>query len=138
MAAGGLARLYHRLFLSNTAFYRFRKAHEQALLSLKKTDAYLAKNDIRAAGNHLANVLQDFLAAKLGIEKRIFSLREIVDRLKPRGLVPHTAEKLRNIWETLDLFQFAPAQVRPEEVRSATQTVEHVMEEVERQIVWKK
>ena len=103
LAAGGLARLYHRLFLSNTAFYRFRKAHEQALLSLKKTDAYLAKNDIRAAGNHLANVLQDFLAAKLGIEKRIFSLREIVDRLKPRGLVPHTAEKLRNIWETLDL-----------------------------------
>src|SRR5207249_1006989 len=86
LGAGALARLYQRLFLSNTALYRFRKAHEQALASLKKTEEYLAQNDIRAAGNHLANVLQDFLAAKLGIEKRIFSLREIVDRLKPRGL----------------------------------------------------
>src|SRR5262249_30950385 len=119
LVAGGLVRLYRFFFLSHTAHYRFRKAFETAEASLEKTDEYLAKNDIRNAGNHLANVLQDYLAAKLGVAKRILSLREIVDRLKPRGLVPHSAEKLRNIWETLDLFQFAPAQVRPEELRSA-------------------
>ncbi len=134
---GGLARLYHRFFLSNTGLSRFRRAREQALSAMKKTEDYLSKNDIRGAGGHLSNVLQDFLAAKLGIEKRSLSLREIIDRLKLRGLVGHTGEKLRNIWETLDLYQFAPAQVRPEEVRTALRTVEHVIDEVEREILWK-
>jgi hypothetical protein len=124
--------------MSNTDLYRFRRAHEQARAALKKTEDYLVKNDIKGAGNHLANALQDYLAAKLGIQKRSLSLREIIDRLRARGLVGHTGEKLRNIWETLDLFQFAPAQVRPEEVRAAMQTVEHVIEEVEREIQWKK
>ncbi len=137
LGLGGLARLYHRLFLSNTALYRFRRAHEQALAAVKKTEDYLSKSDIKRAGGHLANVLQDFLAAKLGIERRSLSLREIIERLKSRGLLSHTGEKLRNIWETLDLYQFAPAQVRPEEVRAAMRTVEHVMDEVEREIVWK-
>ena len=107
-------------------------------MSLKKTEDYLAKNDIKGAGSHLANVLQDYLGAKLGIQKRSLSLKEIVERLKSRGLVGHTGEKLRNIWETLDLFQFAPAQMRPEEVRAGMQTVEHVIDEVEREIQWKK
>jgi hypothetical protein len=134
---GGLARLYHRLFLSNTALHHFRRAREQALLGLKKTEPYLSKNDIRGAGGHLANVLQDFLAAKLGIENRSLSLKDIIERLKSRGLVSHTGEKLRNIWETLDLYQFAPAQVRPDEVRASIQTVEHVIDEVEREVLWK-
>ena len=137
LGLGGMARLYHRLFRSNTILYRFRRAHELALQAVKKTDDYLFKADIKGAGGHLANVLQDFLAAKLGIERRSLSLREIIERLKSRGLLSHTGEKLRNIWETLDLYQFAPAQVRPEEVRAAIRTVEHVMDEVEREIVWK-
>ncbi len=138
ISLGALARLYFRLFMSNTALYRFRKGREQAIASLKKTEEFLNQNDIKGAGEHLADTLQDFLAAKLGIENRTLSLREIVERLKSRGLVSHTGEKVRNIWETLDLYQFAPAQVRPDEVRAATQTVEHVIEEVEKEIVWKK
>jgi hypothetical protein len=138
LSLAGLARLYHLLFLSNTTLYRFRKAYEWSKVALKKTEEHLAKNDIKGAGSHLANVLQDYLGAKLGIQKRSLSLKEIVERLKSRGLVGHTGEKLRNIWETLDLFQFAPAQMRPEEVRAAMQTVEHVIDEVEREILWKK
>jgi hypothetical protein len=137
LTLAGLVRLYHFLFLSNTALYRFRKAYEQSMTGLKKTEDYLAKNDIKGAGSHLANVVQDYLAAKLGIQKRSLSLREIIERLKSRGLVGHTGEKLRNIWETLDLFQFAPAQMRPDEVRAAMQTAEHVIDEVEREITWK-
>jgi hypothetical protein len=137
LGLGGLAKLYNRLFLSDTTLYRFRKAREQSSAALKKTEEFLAKNDIKGAGGNLADVLQDFLAAKLGVENRSFSLREIVERLKSRGLVSHTGEKVRNIWETLDLYQFAPAQVRPEEVRSAMETVEHVIEEVEKEISWK-
>ena len=132
-----MARLYYRLFMSNTVLFRFRKAREQAQAGLKKTEAYLDKNDIRGAGNHLANVLQDFLAAKLGIERRTLSLRNIVERLRSRGMAVHTGEKVRNIWETLDLYQFAPAQVRPEEVRASLRTLEHVIDEVEREITWK-
>ena len=104
---------------------------------LKKTEDYLTKNDIKRAGGHLADVLQDYLAAKLGIDNRSLSLRDIVERLKSRGLVNHSGEKVRNIWETLDLFQFAPAQVRPEEVRASMQTVEHVIDELEKEIQWK-
>ena len=137
LGAGALVRLYYRLFLSNTTLYRFRKAREHAAVDLKKTEDYLNINDIRGAGGHLADVLQDYLSAKVGIEKRRQSLREIIDGLKSRGLVSHTGEKVRNIWETLDLYQFAPAQVRPEEVRSSMQTVEHVIDEVEREITWK-
>ncbi len=136
LALGGLVRLYYRLFMSNTALYRFRKAREQSVVAIRKTEDFLSKNDIKGAGGHLADVLQDFLAAKLGVENKSLSLREIVERLKSRGLLSHTGEKVRNIWETLDLYQFAPAQVRPEEVRAAMQTVEHVIEEVEKEIQW--
>src|SRR5262249_18417919 len=121
----------------NTLFYRFRKAREHAFDALKKTEDYLSRNDIKGAGGNLADSLQDFLSAKLGIERRSMSLREIVDGLRSRGLVGHTGEKLRNIWETLDLYQFAPAQVRPDEVRTAMRTVEHVIDEVEGEIKWK-
>ena len=119
--------------MSNTALYRFRKARERSVAAVLKTEDYLSKNDIKGAGGHLADVLQDFLAAKLGVEYRTLSLKEIVERLKSRGLLGHTGEKVRNIWETLDLYQFAPAQVRPEEVRAAMETVGHVIEEVERE-----
>jgi hypothetical protein len=137
LALGALAKLYHRLFLSDARLFRFRKAREQALSDLKRTEDYLVKNDIRGAGGHVGDVLQDYLAAKLGVEKRRQSLREIIEGLKSRGLLSHTGEKVRNIWETLDLYQFAPAQVRPEEVRSSMQTVGHVIDEVEREIIWK-
>lgn len=138
LALGGLVKLYFRLFMSNTALYRFRKAHERAVAAIQKTEEHLSKNDIKGAGGHLADTLQDFLAAKLGVDNRAFSLKDIVERLKSRGLVSHTGEKVRNIWETLDLYQFAPAQVRPEEVRAAMETVGHVMEEIEKEIMWAK
>jgi len=137
LGVAGLVRLYGRLYRSNTPLSRFRKANEQARASLQKTEDFLSKNDIKGAGGHVADALQDFLAAKLGVENRSLSLKEIVERLKSRGLVSHTGEKVRNIWETLDLYQFAPAQVRPEEVRAAMQTVQHVIDEVEKEISWK-
>jgi hypothetical protein len=138
LGLGGLARLYYQFFMSNTLHYRFRKAYDRALAAVGKTDDFLSKNDIKGAGGHLANVLQDYLAAKLGIENRSAALRDVVERLKLRGLVSHTGEKVRNIWETLDLFQFAPAQVQVSEVRSAKDTLVHVIEEVEKEITWKK
>ena len=104
---------------------------------MKKTEDYLSKKDIKGAAGHLADVLKDFLAAKVGVGSRRLSLKETVERLKSRGLLHHTGQKVRNIWETLDLYQFAPAQVRAEEVRSAMQTVGHVIEEVEKEITWK-
>ena len=137
LGLGGAARLYYQFFMANTVLYRFRKAHERALSATGKVEDYLAKNDIRGAGGYLANVLQDYLAAKLGIENRSAALRDVVERLRSRGLVGHTGEKLRNIWEMLDLFQFAPAQVQASEVRAAKETVSHVIDEVEKEITWK-
>lgn len=138
LTAAGAARLYFKLFLSDNALYRFRKAKETALARLNETDGLLAKKDFRAAGNLVANTLQDFMAAKLGVERRSQSLKEIIERLRASGLSEHTAQKIRNLWETLDLFQFAPAQVQDEEIRSASRTAGHVIEEVEKEILWKK
>jgi hypothetical protein len=137
LGLGGLARLYHWLFLSNTALSRFRKARERALKEIRRTDGYVLAGDIKGAGKQLSEALQEFLGAKLGSEAKSLALKEIVERLKDRGLVVHTGEKIRNVWETLDLYQFAPAQVRPEEIQSAMETVGHVVEEVEKQIQWK-
>jgi len=134
---GGVARLYYRLFLSNTKLYRFRKARERALAAIEKADDFLVKNNIKDAGGHLADALQDYLAAKLGIENRSAALREIVEGLKTLGLLAHTGEKVRNIWETFDLYQFAPAQVQVSEVRASVETLKHVIDEVEKEVTWK-
>jgi hypothetical protein len=138
LGLGLLARLYHRFFRSNTTVYRFRKAKEKALADAKETEAYLSKKDVKAASSHLANLLQDFMAAKLGVDRRSQSLKQIVEGLKRYGLSSHTGEKVRSVWETLDLYQFAPAQVQEEELRSALGSVTHVIEEVEKEITWKK
>jgi hypothetical protein len=137
LSLGGVARLYYRLFLSNTTLYRFRKARERAMVAIGNADDYLAKSNIKGAGGYLSDVLQDYLAAKLGIENRTAALREIVEGLRSRGLLAHTGEKVRNIWETFDLYQFAPAQVQVSEVRTSMETLRHVIDEVEREIAWK-
>ena len=137
LALGGVARLYYRFFLSDTTLYRFRKAREKALAAIGKTDELIQKNNIKGAGGHLSDVLQDYLAAKLGIEDRSLALKDLVERLKSRGLLTHTGEKVRNIWETLDLYQFAPAQVQGSEVRASMETLRHVIDEVEKEITWK-
>ena len=137
LGLGALARLYYRLFLSNTKLYRYRKARERAFAAIAQTEQYLAKSNIKGAGCHLGKVLQDYLAAKLGIEDRSVALKEIVERLKSRGLTSHTGEKVRNIWETFDLYQFAPAQMQAAEVRAAMETLQHVIDEVEKEIQWK-
>ncbi len=137
LALGGAARLYFRLFMSNTALYRFRKAFERAQGDIRKTEECLSRRDMKGAGSHLANVLQEYLAAKLGIGTRTRSLKQIVDALKARGLSDHSGEKIRNIWETLDLYQFAPAQVQAEDIRSSLERVSHVLEEVEKEVQWK-
>ena len=137
LALGGLGRLYYQMFLSDTLLYRFRKGREKAQAEIGKTETHLTKNDIKGAGGHLANVLQDYLAAKLGSEHRSAALRDSLEQLKSRGLHAHTGEKVRNIWETFDLYEFAPAQVQASEVRAAMQTLAHVIDEVEEEIQWK-
>ncbi len=138
LLAGVLVRFYFRLFMSNTAFYRYRKALPRAKTDIQRTEEFLAGKDIKGASSHLANVMQDYLAAKLGIEKRTQSLRQIVEGLKARGLSGHSGEKIRNLWETMDLYQFAPAQAQPEDLRASMERAMHVMEEVEKEIQWKK
>jgi len=137
LSLGGLARLYYAFFLSDTTQYRFRKARDRALASVGKSEEFLAKNDIKGAGGFLSEILQDYLAAKSGVQYRTLALRDIIDRLKTRGLLSHTGEKVRNIWETFDLYQFAPAQVQAPEVRASMETLKHVIDEVEKEIQWK-
>ncbi len=138
LAGGGVWRLYQKLFLSDSKLYRFKRGKDTALLKMKDVEAYLSRRDIKGATTQVANVLQDFMAAKLGVERRSQSLKEIVAGLGPLGLSSHTAQKVRSVWETLDLFQFAPAQVQDEEVRSAARSAIHVIEEVDKEISWKK
>jgi len=137
LALGGAARTYYQFFLSDTALYRFRKAREKALAAIGQAEALIQKNNIKGAGGHLSDLMQDYLAAKLGIEDRSIALKDLVERLKSRGLTAHSGEKVRNLWETLDLYQFAPTQVQASEVRAAMETLRHVIEEVEREIQWK-
>jgi len=137
LALGGLLRLYQKLFLSNTRLTRFRGARANALLSAQQAQGAMERLQTREAAGLLADALQGYLAAKLGADRQTLSLKEVLAELKAHGVHSHDTEKVRNLWETLDLFQFAPAQVRPDELRQALRTLEHVVDELEKDIPWK-
>ena len=137
LLAGGIVRLYRALFLSNTRLTDFRNAKAEALARLAEAQSALDQSKVKDAASLLAEALHEFLSAKLSTDRQTISLKETLEMLKERGVHPHDTEKVRNLWETLDLFQFAPAQVRPDELRQSLRTMEHVIEEVEKDVLWK-
>ena len=50
-----------------------------------------------------------------------------------------TRETIRNreLWDRLDLFQFAPAQITPEELHKATVELRELLQKLEKEIRWK-
>ncbi len=137
LAAGILFKLYERLFLSDRKLWRFKTALSRAVLTRRKSEKAMDENQIQAAAGLLSDTLHDYLADKLSLDSAGLPLRTVMDELRARGLPVHTIEKVRNLWETIDLFEFAPAQVRVDELRQVDRTLEHVIEELEKQIPWK-
>ncbi|MFA5975274.1 MAG: BatD family protein [Elusimicrobiota bacterium] len=137
LAGLGLFRLYQIFFFSNTALARFRRAKARALHAARLAEAALGTSDNRRACEILSGGLQAFIGDKLTQNAYSLALKQVVPDLKDRGVSPHNSEKVRNLWETLDLYRFAPAQVRPEEIRQAIRSFEHVIEEMEKEITWK-
>jgi len=138
-AAGGtgLFALYRRLFHSNQTLMRFKAAKGQAESLVLQAEEAIGRSEIKKSAELLADGLHGFLASKLAVEERELSLKEAIEKLRSRGVHSHDTEKVRNLWEMLDLFQFAPTQVRPEEVRQAIRTLKHVIDEVEKDVLWK-
>lgn len=133
----GLFRLYQKIFLSNTRLTRFKTARPQAQTLLAKADDAINRSQAKEAAGYLADALQGFLVAKLARDGQALALREAVEALKTKGMHAHNSEKVRNLWETLDLYQFAPTQVRPEELRQSRRTLEHILDELDKEIQWK-
>lgn len=133
----GLVRLYRHWFLSDSKLTRFRTARADATALMTKADDAIHRSQAKEAASLLADALQGYLSAKLLAEGKAMALKEAMESLRGRGLHAHDTEKVRNLWETLDLFQFAPTQVRPEELRQARRSLDHIMEELEKEISWK-
>lgn len=133
----GLFALYLRLFHSNLALTRFRAAKEQAESLVLQAEEAIGRSEIKKSAELLADALHGYLASKLAVEERELSLKTAIEKLRSRGVHSHDTEKVRNLWEMLDLFQFAPTQVRPDEVRQAARTLKHVIDEVEKDVLWK-
>ncbi len=123
----GFIRLYQRLFLSDRAAARFKNAKGTALIRLAKADK----------ADAMAQTLQDYLADKLNLESRELSLRSAQEKLRTRSVSAHTLEKIRSLWETLDLYRFAPAQTRTDDVSQAKIALGQLIEGLEKEILWK-
>jgi hypothetical protein len=137
VAGTGIYYAIRRLFLSDETQTRFRAAAAKALQHRDRAEAAVSRSDLKAAAEELADGLHGYLANKLGLDERGIGLKQVITELKTRGVHPHEGEKVRNLWESLDLYLFAPSQARPEELRQAARTFEHVIEELDKEIVWK-
>lgn len=137
LAGLGLVRLYQTFFLSDTAPSRFRRARGRALAAVQQAEAAHRASDIRRSLDILSNGLQAYIGAKLSMEPQALSLKQVLADLRARGVAPHDAEKIRNLWEALDLHRFAPAQAPADEIRQTIRTFEHVVEALEGAIAWK-
>lgn len=133
----GLFRLYTFFFLSNVVLSRFRAAHATAQAAARQAETALDQAQTKKSAELLSDALRAYLAAKVSMGDQEISLKSALEQLRSRGMVAHDTEKVRNLWETLDLFQFAPTQVRPEELRQVLRTFEHVIDEVEKAVPWK-
>lgn len=129
-------RLYQKHFLANSAWNRFKTAADRAYAGARKAEALADKSELKAAAEHLADTYQRYLADKLTLPTQGLALRQVQEAMRRRGLIAHNGEKVRNLWETLDLYEFAPAQIRVEDVRQSLATFRHVVEELEQEIPW--
>jgi len=135
---GAGVRIYQRVFLSVNPRNRFKNAAPRAWSAIADSEKALAKNEMRDAAGHIAQGLHEYLADKLNLNPRTLALKQAQDALRDRGVHSHDTEKVRNLWEMLDLFAFAPTQVRPDDIQQAQRTFRHVIEELEKDVSWKK
>jgi hypothetical protein len=136
LIGSGLAAAYRKLFLSDPAQQRFRNARSKSNSWIQESDAALAGSDMGAASRALAQALQAFLAAKLNRREGGVALRPVVDELARRRLPAAQIDQVKSLWETLDLFQFAPAKVRPEELRVTRESVQTLLAQLDKEIKW--
>ena len=133
----GTIPVYERVFLSNPARQRFREAKKEAGSLLKTTEAALVRSDVTQAGSSLSRALQVYVAAKLGLEESGVSLRAATESLQERRIPTVTIEKMKQLWNTLDLFQFAPAQARAEDIRQSAGELKELIVSLEKEIQWR-
>jgi hypothetical protein len=129
--------LYRRLFLSDPVRLRFREAPRRLQQSCKQAESALGRSEAGIAGGILARGLQDYLAAKLGWPEGEVSLRATLDALRERRVPEATIESVKQLWNSLDAFQFAPSQARMEDARACLASVRDALPRFEREIPWK-
>lgn len=122
----GLYRLVMTLFFSNERQQRFKSASARAL----------SRRGASETAESLSDSLRGYIADKLGLDERGLGLKEALQELKNRGVDDHKGQKIRTLWETLDLYQFAPTQVRADELKKASDTLGHIIEELEKEMEW--
>ena len=138
LAGFGLFRLYQKQFLANSAWNRFKNAADRANVQARKAETLADKGQLKEAAVLLSDAYQRYLADKLTLSPSGLALRHVQDALRQKGVHMHDGQKVRNLWETLDLFEFAPTQIRVEEIRQALATFRHIVQEMEQEISWKK
>lgn len=136
-AGSGLIPLYRKVFLSNPALLRFRHAREEIGKTMQKAEEAMGRANVKGAAELLSDGFQDYLAAKLLLDIQGIALKDVLATMRDQGLNAHLAEKVRNLWETLDLYRFAPAQVRAEEIKQTRQSMDYLIGQLEEAIPWK-
>lgn len=138
-AVVGLAgwRFYQTVFLAANPWNRFKHAGERALKAAGQVEAMAERSELKEAATSLSDAFQRYLADKLTLPVSGLARKQVLDAMRQKGLVEHRQLKVRNLWETLDLFEFAPTQIRTEDIRSALATFRHIVEEMEKELTWR-
>ena len=121
-----LFTLYRWLFLSDAKRLRFKQALRVAERAITADGT---------AGN-LSDAFRNYLAAKLDAHATGISLQDAAAQLQAANVRPEEVQKARELWETLDLYQFAPAQVKPEDLRKASEALRRLLEQLDEEIRW--
>src|SRR5262249_13545300 len=129
--------VYQRVFLSNPTLRRFREARKAAAGRISEAETALARSDVGRAGGTLGRALQSYLAAKLNLEEGAISLRTASDMLQDRKVPTATIDHMKHLWNILDLYQFAPAQSQPEEIRQSLTEFKGLVANLEKEILWR-
>jgi hypothetical protein len=136
MLGAGLLQLYRRLFFSNPRLVRFRAARGRALKRLQAAEAFASRSQVKEAAREMGDALRGYLAAKLGLNDTGLALKDSVQLMSERKLHDTDKQKVEELWNTLDLFQFAPAQVSPEDIAKAQKDIRTLIDTLEKEIKW--
>jgi hypothetical protein len=126
---------YREFGLSDPLGARHRRAWKAASNRIKQASQLAASDPHKSAGL-MADALSHYLADKLGQRASGLTLRAAQELLRAKnpGLQPALLERIRELWDELDMRRFAPSQAVNGEQAQVSDSLRQLLEELEKEL----